>query len=125
MNENTNNVYPLSTSVVGNKNANRNMEMRKTTMQTSHKKNLENVLEDFGFGQNFNQIEEENLAITSNDKRLFSSIFERIISISVLNQLLKVVSHVLLNALCLISINMNTVLSNLNSRANSIRHFTP
>ena len=52
--------------------------MRKTTMQASHKKNLENVLEDFGFGQNFNQIEEENLAITSNDKRLFSSIFDKI-----------------------------------------------
>ena len=80
--ENTNNFHPLSTSIVGNKNGSRNMEMRKTITQTSHKKNLENPLEDlpysaFGF-QNANKIEEENLAITSNDRRIFEAIFDKI-----------------------------------------------
>ena len=82
MNENDNNFHPLSTSVAGNKNSNKNIEMLKVTMQTSHKKNLENAfLEDLPYlalGQNVNKIEEENLEIRKNDITLFSVIFDKI-----------------------------------------------
>ena len=50
--------------------------MKRTNIQTAHKKNLENLSEDFGFNQNANNIEVENLAITSNDRRIFEAIFD-------------------------------------------------